>query len=57
MSRRNLGRAIDEDVLRMVNGIKQITHDIAHFCITADAWTCQGKSRGFVGVTLHWVKY
>lgn len=26
-----------------------------YLCMPADAWTCDGKSRSFMGVTAHWV--
>jgi len=53
--RRTLVRKIDERYNFMRTCISSKVESVTYVWITADAWTCDGKSRSFMGLTVHWV--
>lgn len=53
MSRRSLGRFIEDYYIKEMNGIKTVLKDTLYVCTTADIWS--GKKRSFIGVTAHWI--
>jgi hypothetical protein len=53
MSRQTLARRIDDRFKEMTKNITERLKKANHLCITADAWTCGGKTRSFMGVTIH----
>ncbi|XP_063534931.1 uncharacterized protein LOC134744914 [Cydia strobilella] len=54
MSRRSLGRHIQDSHQRMLTDIKkQLQHETKEVCTTADIWSA--KKRSFLGVTCHWI--
>lgn len=55
MSRRTLGRHINELQTQVIYDIKSTLKEVKYICTTADIWS--QKTRSFLGVTAHWVKY
>lgn len=55
VSRRKLGRQIADQFNIARSKLITKLQQIKYCCITTDAWTCKGMSRGFLGVTVHWV--
>lgn len=54
ISRRALGRRIDNDFTSKVNALKEALRGVKHLCTTADIWsTCVSS---FFGVTAHWIQ-
>lgn len=53
MSRRTLGRCINENYEKSLTDLKKELEDIKTVCTTADIWS--GKKRSFLGVTCHWI--
>ncbi|CAH2091347.1 unnamed protein product [Euphydryas editha] len=53
MSRRTLGRCINDSYEKTLTDLKKQLRDIKTVCTTADIWS--GKKRSFLGVTCHWI--
>ncbi|KAJ8706986.1 hypothetical protein PYW08_011120 [Mythimna loreyi] len=53
MSRRSLGRFINDYYIKEIRDIKTVLQDTSYVCTTADIWS--GKKRSFIGVTAHWI--
>lgn len=53
MSRRTLGRKIDDTQTKIIYDIKQQFKATQYVCTTADIWST--KTRSFLGATAHWV--
>ncbi|KAK0050590.1 hypothetical protein Bpfe_019927 [Biomphalaria pfeifferi] len=53
MSRRTLGRRLNEMELQMIEKLKQVLSEQTFVCTTADIWSSNG--RRFLGVTAHWI--
>ncbi|KAF9411119.1 hypothetical protein HW555_009981, partial [Spodoptera exigua] len=53
MSRRTLGRCINDTYGKTLTDLKKQLQDIKNVCTTADIWS--GKERSFLGVTCHWI--
>ncbi|OXA54199.1 Zinc finger BED domain-containing protein 1 [Folsomia candida] len=56
VSRRKLGRQIADQFNIARSKLITKLQQIKYCCITTDAWTCKGMSRGFLGVTVHWIE-
>ncbi|OXA37732.1 Zinc finger BED domain-containing protein 1 [Folsomia candida] len=54
VSRRMLGRQTNDEFLAAKSKLIARIQQVKYCCITKDAWTCKGMSRGFLGVTIHW---
>ncbi|XP_035700778.1 uncharacterized protein LOC118433200 [Folsomia candida] len=55
LSRRTLGRRCNDQYVDMKKAMTEKYTRVAYFGITANIWTCKGKSRSFLGSTLHWI--
>uniref|UniRef100_A0A2A4JC28 HAT C-terminal dimerisation domain-containing protein n=1 Tax=Heliothis virescens TaxID=7102 RepID=A0A2A4JC28_HELVI len=53
MSRRSLGRVMQDYYTKEIQDIKTVLRDTLYVCTTADIWS--GKKRSFIGVTAHWI--
>jgi hypothetical protein len=53
MSRRTLGRRIEEDYTTRIFDVKRELKNQLFICTTADIWST--KTRSFMGVTAHWI--
>lgn len=53
ISRRTLGRRIENYYEKQVSQIKSELKEVDHVCTTIDIWS--GKKRSFIGVTAHWI--
>lgn len=53
MSRRTLGRKLDDMYLEINSKVKEAIKFQNYVCTTADIWS--SKSRSFMGVTAHWI--
>lgn len=53
MSRRTLGRKLDDMYLDINSKVKETIKFQNYVCTTADIWS--SKSRSFMGVTAHWI--
>ncbi|KAK0049029.1 hypothetical protein Bpfe_021614 [Biomphalaria pfeifferi] len=53
MSRRTLGRRLNEMELQMIEKLKQVLSEQTFVCTTADIWSSNRQS--FLGVTAHWI--
>lgn len=53
MSRRTLGRRLNEMELQMIEKLKQVLSEQTFVCTTADIWS--SNRRSFLGVTAHWI--
>ena len=54
ISRRTLGRIIDNDFTTKVDALEEVLKGVQHLCTTADIWSTSVKS--FFGVTAHWIQ-
>jgi len=54
-SRRTITRKLQIQLQEVMERIARNMNAAKFVCVTADAWTCQGKSKGYLGVTAHWV--
>lgn len=55
MSRRSLGRKVEDKYLDLIEELKEKFKSIKYFTSTADIWST--KHRSFMGVTLHYVRF
>ncbi|KAK0042949.1 hypothetical protein Bpfe_027613 [Biomphalaria pfeifferi] len=53
MSRRTLGRRLNEMELQMIEKLKQVLSEQTFVCTTADIWS--SNRRSFLGATSHWI--
>ncbi|XP_035714108.1 uncharacterized protein LOC118438279 [Folsomia candida] len=55
MSRRTLIRRIDDRYNFMRASVVSRLDGIKYLCVTTDAWSCEGKKRSYLGMTVHWI--
>lgn len=53
MSRRTLGRMLDDEYSSMKRTLTEKFSTLSHVCTTTDAWSANNRS--FLGVTIHWI--
>lgn len=53
ISRRTLGRKLDSMYIVTKKAVNDVLSEIVYVCTTADIWS--GKTRSFLGVTVHWI--
>lgn len=53
MSRRTLGRMLEDEYTSMKSTLSMILSKQTHVCTTTDAWS--SNNRSFLGVTIHWI--
>ncbi len=53
ISRRTLGRMLDEEYSSMKGALIETLASQNHVCTTTDAWSCNNRS--YLGVTIHWI--
>uniref|UniRef100_A0A673AZV2 BED-type domain-containing protein n=1 Tax=Sphaeramia orbicularis TaxID=375764 RepID=A0A673AZV2_9TELE len=53
ISRRTLGRMLDDEYSSMKRTLTEELSTLTHVCTTTDAWSANNRS--FLGVTIHWI--
>lgn len=53
ISRRTLGRILDDEYSSMKRTLTEKLSTLSHVCTTTDAWSANNHS--FLGVTMHWI--